>query len=173
MTSELLIQSVTTLTSVLQITNNRLYELEKLVAGLQKENEELKHNFRAREYGISISSLVCYITVDPHGNCNLYPTEEEALEHIGQTMFDFGDDAFDYDGKIREIVVEELAKFGKTIVGGNTYLLKKDTIDPDEHTSSGCESQILKRFRDSQKASERRQKIDEIKNSIRECIEPS
>lgn len=65
MTSELLIQSVTTLTSVLQITNNRLYELEKLVSGLQKENEELKHKFRAREYGISISSLVCYITAHP------------------------------------------------------------------------------------------------------------
>lgn len=172
MTSELLIQSVTALTSILKTTNDRLYEVEKLVAGLQKENEALKvaqKHFRAKEYGTTASSLACYITVDPNGNCDLYPTEDEALERIEQTMFDFGDDAFNYDGKLREIVVEELAKFGKTVVGGNTYLLKKDTINPEEHTPSGSESQFLKKFRDS---SERRQKIDEIKNSIRECIEP-
>ena len=172
MTSELLIQSVTTLTSVLQITNNRLYELEKLVSGLQKENEELKHNFRAREYGITTTSVICYITVDPDGNCYLYPTEDEALDHIQEKISNF-EGVCDEEGELREEFLEELAKSGNVTINEKTYRLNRDIIYPHEHSPSGCESQLLKRFRESHRASERRQKIDEIKNSIRECIEPT
>ena len=190
-TSTLLIQSVTALTSFLKVTNDRLYEVEKLVSGLQKENEELKvakapfgvlkQNFRAREYGITTSSLVCYIAADPSGNCYLYPTEDEALDHIREKMVNLEKDVCDEDGELREEFLKELAVSGKITINSGTYLLRKDIIYPDEHRESGSESQRLKSLRDSSKlqieslllSERRRQKIDEIKNSIREYIEPT
>lgn len=154
-----LIRTIGDLVSVLKTTNVRVESLEEQVSELQRQNKKLRNK--------PPSDVVCYVTVDPNGSVGIFPTETDALNYIFEGVIQSD---LDSKGTSWSAFTSNLAKYGKSCWNGETYLLKEEKIRPGGYHSSSSEDPILKKLRDQ---SNRKKKIDELKEDLGECLETS